>query len=271
MAGDRMMCLARRPQRVALCVGVNRYRYMPGSNLNGCVNDARDMTALLRGRGFRVATLTDSLATRRAILAHLRQMIRSAGWEHAVFSMSSHGTQVADASGDEPDWLDEAICPSDVRWEGGAWRDVILDDELAALFEDIPDGRVLDVFLDTCHSGTGIRVLSLIGGNRPRYLPPPTIEAYARIERAQASSRPQPRLLGDNVVLWAACRANQYATDAYIGGRYRGAFTAAFLASYGPGRSRSSMMDTTVEMCRRYGQTPQLEADASHVDAAPWG
>jgi metacaspase-1 len=265
-----MMCRAR-PRRVALCVGVNRYRYMPGSDLQGCVNDARDMTALLRSRGFKVATLTDGRATRRAILAHLRQMIHSDGWDHAVFSMSSHGTQVADASGDEPDWLDEAICPHDTRWVDGAWQGVICDDELAALCAEIPDGRVLDVFLDTCHSGTGIRVLALVGGNRPRYLPPPTIEGYARIERAQASLRPHVRALGDNAVLWAACRADQYASDAYIGGRYRGAFTAAFLASYGLGRSRSSMMATAVDLCRRYNQTPQLEAYAPLAIAAPWG
>jgi metacaspase-1 len=267
-----MMCLTRgRPRRLALCVGVNKYRHMPGSNLQGCVTDARDMGALLRSRGYKVTTLTDSLATRRAIIAHLRQMVRSDGWEHAVFSMSSHGTQVADASGDEPDWLDEAVCPHDLCWAGGRWQNAIIDDEFAELFDEIPDGRVLDVFLDTCHSGTGIRVLALVGGSRPRYLPPPTIEAYARIERAQASLRPQLRLLGDNVVLWAACRANQYATDAYIGGRYRGAFTASFLASYAPGLSRSSMMATTVEMCRRYGQTPQLETKAPLADAAPWG
>ena len=35
--------------RTALCVGINQYQNFPSANLNGCVNDARDMASLLKG------------------------------------------------------------------------------------------------------------------------------------------------------------------------------------------------------------------------------
>lgn len=265
-----MMCRAR-PTRVALCIGVNRYPNLAGANLNGCVNDARDIASELRRRGYRTAVLTDKAANRRAILAHLRQMVRAPGWERAVFTMSSHGTQIADTSGDELDWLDEAVCPSDVRWSNDGWLNVIRDDEFAQVFATIPDGRVVDVVLDTCHSGTGIRALALLGGARPRFLAPPSISAYLRLERAQAVLRPVPRALGDNAVLWAACRADQYATDAYIGGRYRGAFTAAWLASARDGWSRARIANNARDLCASYNQTPQLEATTTLRDSPLWG
>jgi hypothetical protein len=37
----------------AVCVGINQFAHLPmASWLNGCVNDANDMAAMLRRRGF---------------------------------------------------------------------------------------------------------------------------------------------------------------------------------------------------------------------------
>ena len=82
--------------------------------------------------------------------------------DHVVFSFSSHGTQVPDQNGDETvDHVDEAFACYDIAQKGADWdRDtVIVDDELHALLSDIPKNVLVEVFLDTCHSGTGLKDL----------------------------------------------------------------------------------------------------------------
>ena len=58
----------------AVCIGINDY---PGSfnDLKGCVNDARDWSALLAGMGFDVSLLLDSQATRINVKAALQGLI----------------------------------------------------------------------------------------------------------------------------------------------------------------------------------------------------
>ena len=69
---------------------------------------------------------------------------------------------------------------------GDQWnRDtVIVDDELRELFGGVPKGVLLEVILDTCHSGTGLKDLddvmqAALLGRRPRYLPPPTVKGLS--------------------------------------------------------------------------------------------
>jgi hypothetical protein len=78
---------------------------------------------------------------------------------YLVFSLSSHGTQMNDTSGDEPDGKDEAFVPHDIAEKAGAWdpAHIISDDEFHDLFVQLPANVLLEVYLDTCHSGTGLR------------------------------------------------------------------------------------------------------------------
>src|SRR5262245_39084296 len=107
--------------RKALCVGINNFKNYPGSTLHGCVNDANQMVGVLeKYLGFTAATdikvLTDAQATKQAIMNELTAMVNGAKtgkYRYLVFSMSSHGTQVPDKNGDEPDHYDEAFCPHD--------------------------------------------------------------------------------------------------------------------------------------------------------------
>lgn len=85
----------------ALCVGINKFQNYPGAALQGCVNDALDMSALLREfKGFaekEITVLTDGEATKANIMTKLRDMVASAEKEDLtslVFSLSSHGTQI---------------------------------------------------------------------------------------------------------------------------------------------------------------------------------
>jgi metacaspase-1 len=223
--------------KAALCVGINQFKNLPQSSwLQGCVNDASDLAGLLTSSyGFpevSVTVLHDEAAAKEPVMAALEDLLAQAAdgkADHLVFTFSSHGTQIPDASGDEVDRLDEAFACHDISNTGDAWDPdtVISDDELFRVFASLPDGVLMDVVLDTCHSGTGLKSLDLLPGRRPRFLPAPTPTAVA------ASESKDTRALRDLLktgkaakpVLMAACRADQTAADAFLEGRYNGAFT----------------------------------------------
>jgi hypothetical protein len=56
-----------------------------------------------------------------------------------VFSLSSHGTQMNDTSGDEPEGKDEAFVPHDIAEKSGAWdtAHIISDDELHGIEDHV--------------------------------------------------------------------------------------------------------------------------------------
>ncbi|MEM3794112.1 MAG: caspase family protein [Candidatus Bathyarchaeia archaeon] len=293
-------------RKKALLVGINKYR-IPGADLSGCVNDVTNIRdVLLKHFGFTVPeirVIVDERATKKNIMDRLRWLVDGAKpGDKLLFHFSGHGSQIRDREGDElKDHMDEILCPHDMDWDGT----FITDDELRELFGTLPDGVVLDVILDCCHSGTGTREAIVYAGEMgsegaweqgcggegvqrsggagergsrgaegirgqtrivPRFLRPP-VDIECRVE----DDLPIRRILrgsGSGVqmkhVLYAACRDNQTAADAYIGGRYNGAFTY-FLCR----RLRDANGDVTRgELVRRvreslryhgFGQIPQLE------------
>lgn len=265
--------------RRALCVGINEFEHLPASSwLNGCVNDAEDFAAFLQKTldfaDSDITVLSDAQATKAAVVGELESMVTQAErgeLDHLVFSYSSHGTQVPDVNGDEPDRADEALAAYDIRAAGDAWNadTVILDDELNQLFGRVPDGVLVEVFLDTCHSGTGLRAIDLLPGRMPKFLLPPSPAGVDDVnerrsvglrdlvtERAQRGQEP--------AVLLAACRADQTAADAHFDGRANGAFTYFFLraARADKAASRATLLTQVRAALRqgRYEQTVQLEA-----------
>ena len=275
----------------ALCVGINQFAHLPNSSwLNGCVNDANDMAAMLRARPDfsrgSVTVLTDADATKATVMARLTDMVERAKGgrlDHIVFSFSSHGTQVPDTNGDETvDHVDEAFACHDIDQKGNDWdRDtVIVDDELNALLSDIPKGVLVEVVLDTCHSGTGLKGDDLMPGRKPRFLPPPTALGIRRLAPTsdpkgyQELVRTTPA--ATRAVLFAACRADQTSSDAYLDGRYSGAFTYYFLkalkgAGTGSAPVARSTLLTAVSAGLRGGdfsQRAQLEASPKAKRAA---
>lgn len=143
-----------RARKRALCIGIDEY---PSPyTLGGCVNDARNWSKRLSSLGFEVTTLVNADATRAGILSGLSQMMRSAiAGDVLVLQYSGHGTQVPDLNGDEDTGLDEALCPVDF-----AAGHLIIDDDLRAVFQDLPLGVNFTSFMDCCHSGTITRVIS---------------------------------------------------------------------------------------------------------------
>ena len=129
--------------------------------------------------------------------------------------------------------------------EGWDRDTVIVDDELRELFASAPEGVLVEVLLDTCHSGSGTRDLDdiqrdLLRGRRPRYLPPPTAKALAKAREIRAAHPEVGRAQGADVAREVAGRdgqagalrrlpPDQTASDAQFDGRPNGAFTYLFL------------------------------------------
>lgn len=258
----------------ALCVGINQFAHLPmASWLNGCVNDANDMAAMLRKRGFAsrsVTVLTDTQATKANIMGALTTLVTTAKeGDTIVFSFSSHGTQVPDTDGDEPDGADEAFACHDMAQKGDQWDTdtVIVDDELRLLFGKLPKGVVMEAYLDTCHSGTGLKAEDLLSGRRPRFVPPPTMKGLRSIDAAATKSTTAELVksipAGGRPVLFGGCRSDQTSADATFDGRSSGAFTYFFLKALAanPTGSRADLHKALTKdlVDADFSQRPTLE------------
>ncbi len=265
----------------ALLVGINDYKQV--KDLRGCVNDVTNMRSVLRTyRGFtndEIRVLVDGRATKENILYRLKWLVDGAApGDTLVFHFSGHGSQIRDRDKDElRDHLDELICPYDMNWDDG----YITDDKLREIFDTLPKKAVAEVFLDCCHSGTGLRDLGLerpaeLGLEHPavdRFLPPPE-DILCRLEGEQRELKPTWRFMPtDNRpssnILWAGCEDFQTSADAYIHGSYNGAFTfyvCKHIRDAGGNVSRSELIRRTRDSLvhNRYSQTPQLECDNKH-------
>ncbi len=269
--------------RKALLVGINDYKGV--GDLRGCVNDVLDMHFSLRSlfnfqtRDIRV--LTDSRATKANIIHRLKWLVDKAkSGDFLVFHFSGHGSQIRDRDGDEPvDHLDELICPYDMNWDGT----FIIDDELNEIFKNVPEGTLLEVFIDSCHSGTVLREMGLtpppeLAAEHPtlnRYLPPPA-DIFLRFSGEEDELESKGFVKGvkergvKHHILWAGCMATQTSADAYIDGRYHGAFTYYLNLHLrrNPRVSRRELLRKVRTSLRHggYSQIPQLEIEATKRD-----
>lgn len=266
--------------RKALLVGINEYKGI--SDLSGCINDVTNMRNILKtylgftNRDIRV--LVDDRATKANILKRLQSMVTKAkAGDFLVFHFSGHGSQIRDRDGDElKDQMDELICPYDMNWDNG----FITDDDLHAIFTKLPENVLLEVFLDSCHSGTALKDVNLwrpaeLGPVNPlkiRFLPPPA-DILCRVEGEEDELKPKRGFSTEDRstlhhVLWAGCKDNQTSADAFIDGTYNGAFTYYFckhMRDSAGSLSRSELLKRTRNSLKHngYSQTPQLESEAT--------
>ncbi len=216
----------------ALCVGINDYP-VDGADLKGCVNDAKAWSALLRKRfdfaSSDVTVLLDSDATHDHVISGLKALLGGAkAGDVLVFTNSSHGTYLADTSGDEPTY-DEAMCPYDTA------DNLLVDDELRELFAGLRSGVRLTIISDSCHSGTVTRAavsenlpgLRTPDDRRVRFLNPalrgdPVLPNPWKAQPKRWEKYPESRM---KEILLSGCTDKEYSYDALIGGTYHGAMT----------------------------------------------
>ncbi|MCX8522698.1 caspase family protein [Chryseobacterium formosus] len=230
----------------ALIVGINDYAPIGsgGPDLNGCINDARDMANTLVICGFnpsQIKILTNQNATRANILNYLKALVaQSVKGDSLVFYYSGHGTRVANIGTDlEIDGLDEAICPHDYASAG-----VIRDDDFKAVLSKLKAGVNLEVIFDCCHSGTGTRKMDLgleidMSFETARFIPPMLEDEFYMTYATEMSTSKSSKKMefttkalvpvaGLNHTMWAACKDNQVSMEGNMSGQIRGYFTYHF-------------------------------------------
>ncbi|MDP3854993.1 caspase family protein [Phenylobacterium sp.] len=161
---------AAKSRRRALLVGINEYP-REGDRLAGCVNDVFTMSAVLQECGFgpeEIRTCLDDRATASGILERLEWLLDDAQpGDERVFYFSGHGARIPEYGDDfEPDRQAETLVPWDFNWSA---ETSITDEQIYALYSQLPYKLKLVLIFDCCHSG-GIHRQ---GGPKARGLSPP--------------------------------------------------------------------------------------------------
>jgi metacaspase-1 len=263
-------------KRQALLVGINNYQGVNG--LQGCINDVTNVRSVLKTFfGFsnsEIRVLTDSRATKDNILTRLGKMVKTAETgDYLIFHFSGHGSQIRDRVGDElADHMDELICPYDMNWDDG----FITDDMLREILQQLKKGVIMEILLDSCHSGTGTRDISAgtasgrisAEPSKYRYVNPP-VDIECRYLGDEEIMKPAKSFRTDkeiilNHILWAGCKDSQTSEDAFIDGNYNGAFTyylCKHIRESGGNISRAELYTRVKNSLKfnRFSQVPQLE------------
>jgi len=249
-------------KKYGLFVGINKYTM--SHPLDGCVNDATKMRETLQTKfGFLPADntlLTDAAATRDAILSNLMKYQALAGkGDIFVFHYSGHGTLFPDKYSEDQDetnliymemmndktgkmeviyprgTYDSAIVPVDSRLttSGKPWRNLILDDELSAIFAGFTQKGAQVVFIsDSCHSGTIGRAKS---PKNTRTSPLATIfgaRSYDELkfdEPATKRTTGYPVPVGGRYIVLTGSKDDEFSLDAGTTAMPMGLFTATLL------------------------------------------
>ncbi|MGB0864918.1 MAG: caspase family protein [Granulosicoccaceae bacterium] len=145
---------------MALLVGVGDYLDaqldIPGVEQD--LAKAEQMVQSLGVPASATVTLYNGQATVAAVEAQLAVWADQLNpGDQAYIYFSTHGLQLADQNGDEPDGRDEALALADFRVFGTGKQSevtgVLRDDRLGELLAALPNDRTL-IIADTCHSGS---------------------------------------------------------------------------------------------------------------------
>lgn len=270
--------------KTALCVGIDEYE-RPSDRLKGAVKDAGLWGSALRSAGFEVTALTNKDATRENILGALFQMVTTASrGDILVYQYSGHGTHAPDEEGgdeENTDREDEATCPVDFR-DG----QLILDDDLARIWDLIPEGASLTIFFDSCHSGDGARQVTPGDESLPRGVElTAQDELEFRAARGMAAPRGKDAALKavkdsepDTVaepageasphreILFAACTSTELAWETNGQGDFTGT-VAPLLAPHIGQLSNQAFFDVITANFDAHRQNPTFTATEGLADA----
>lgn len=264
-----MVLLQPSSKSIALVVGIN----YTGTDveLKGCINDAEHVQAFLTSHaGFQpsnVTVLTDTTRTKptrvnivRALRTILRR-VRTEGFTQVWFSYAGHGIQVRDRNGDERRTVgdkqgrDEALMPLDYKRRG-----VITDDALYRGFvRRLPKHVRMVSLIDACHTGTSLDLPYVYQSDTG------AVETNRSVRDVRSLAK---------VVKISGCQDKQTSADAYIGGKYQGAMTCAFLKMLELHRYSIGTKQLVEQMVRYlsqngYGQIPTLSTTAVELLSDP--
>ena len=253
---DADLLLLNRPAAISTTAATNKKALLIGINykgtssqLNGCINDINDVSALLTSKyAFNSITkITDETTqkpTRDVILASFAQFLASGNaGDLLFFSYSGHGSYTLDRNNDEKTGNDEMIIASDLKG--------IVDDELKSLIQtNLKKNVTLFALFDSCFSGT---VLDL----KYQYL-----DSLAN--DASTVNNNETETIG-NVIMISGCSDTQTSADAFVDNKYQGAMTWAFISVISTLTTPPSWRDLLVKMrdklkTSQFTQLPQLSS-----------
>lgn len=255
------------PNKRALLVGINDYKYDDIPDLKGTHNDVAAMhDVLVRRFGFaegNIMELLDGKATRDGIFAAIRShLLRPANSSSVVvLYFSGHGSQKRDASREEADGWDETLVTQDSSHVGSGENRDISDDEIKGILSELAAkaGQVTMVS-DSCHSGTVARSLT----GTPRLAPPDeraTPPARSRYPNQATAGLFTPTA---RYALISGARADEYSYEKKLDGETRGALTYYLVTSLWKARPdwtyRDVMARVAADVTASFpAQHPQLE------------
>ena len=238
-----------------LSIGLNRFE-MPGNDLSCCVMDALDMQHVGVSMGAAARILKDGQATKAVAMSELTALVEQAKAGKLTYlgvSWSGHGTNYTAPDGG----LAQAIVCYDTVSAGDDWNldTIITETEFRDLVNQVPPSCTVEVWADLCFSQGLARHF---GTNRSLHNPGNT-------QGIQRMADPDKRIhagLNPNVIMWAACSADETAADAPA--LHNGAFTHAWLQAYMDDR-KSSRLEVLLRCkaiirAERFSQTPHLNA-----------
>jgi hypothetical protein len=259
----------------SLHIGINDYPGT-GSDLAGCVNDAKAWMSELNERGFEWQDhLEDEKAFRKAMTDAIADIVvATEPGDLTVITYSGHGSWVPDVDGDEPDGQDEVPYPWDVN-QGN----VLTDDYLYSIFKEIPEGAKVIFISDSCHSGSVARHSPRMDGpfsgsqaiQAVKYLPPALhltdkgIELAHRLETEDFKQRSRMT----PVLLMSGCLDHEYSYDAFFNGKPCGAFTHVALWTLKDGMTYREWHQAIRKYLPhdQYPQTPQISGPDALMDS----
>ena len=240
MLGALLAAAPAQGRNYAVCVGINWYDSWSVSDLNGCVNDAKDFRAALlsdttRWRSSDVRLITNYSATELAVRNTLHQFARRAvKGDTFVYFHSGHGTQYRYTTR-------TALCMTNYYdWQHGAYSDA----ELAADLARFRSGVKVIVVVDACHSG-GLMSPKGAPARKPvssEDLVDSLSAEYRRQAAAQYGSVEAAEAKGASVAFMTAARYYESSLDSYLMKgydtdgdevyQYNGKFTYALLRGF---------------------------------------
>jgi hypothetical protein len=173
-----------RSSKRALLVGINAYP-AEEDRLEGCVNDVFLMSSVLQECGFppdSIRVCLDGRATAAGITERLKWLLDDPRpGDERVLYYSGHGAAMPEYGENlEPDRKTETLVPCDFDWSP---ETAIVDDQIFALYSQLPYETRFAMILDCCHSGGMHRQ----GGARVRGLNPPDDIRHRELKWDKAS------------------------------------------------------------------------------------
>ena len=259
--------------KFAFLCGINKYAPHLNADLNGCVNDVETYRYILIEKfGFHpdnIRVLIDHRATEVAIIEH---MIWLRNHENSILvcTFSGHGSEIRDRNGDELRGdMDQFLCAHDLDWDNIK----LVDDYIGHLFDGVPESSKLTFFVDACHSESMSRSFlnPFYKKKHPtkiRYLKPPRDIQFRSESTKLSTKRMTGRAPEDlNHTIVAGCDYNSTSSDAYINGKYQGAFTAHIAKYLRPGNTWVESFADFVDDLKRAGfdQNPHVNGPLGSI------